>query len=367
MKIAIMGSINHFGGGPLSILEFYKALKDKHEVTILADFYNEENTYSEFKKLPVRIIKYSCGPIPFIRRFTVVFGWLKLDTSEYDLCIATHSYSHMASLRNSNILCYMLSVRTLFQSPEWSRYPGILKYAEYALNLPFRQLERKAIKKSGCVVGCSKFNSRRIGEIYGVHAEPIPLSVAFDNFFSKPAEDYCLYAGRLSFEKRIDLIINAWKHVKGDLKLYIAGGGKKDYIARIKAMAESDKRIIFTGPLEKDELYDIYAKCLCVIYVPEQEDLGMVGMEAHAACKPVIISDEGGIMELVRDNIDGYIINPTPENIAEKVNYLNENRDTAFKMGKEGRVEVEKYTWKVMCDRMVDYGIKTLGNGGRIR
>lgn len=353
MKIALLGPLDHFGGGPRVILELYKIFSEKHEVDIITDFYKKENTYSEFEEFPLKILDYKFKNIPFIRRFTVVKSWLSLNLSNYDFAISTHPYSHITAIKNRNVLVYIISLRTLFQSYRWSNYPGVLKFVEYMLNTAAKKKEKQAIKNARCVATLSLYCQEKAKKYYGILPEVIPLGSSLSQFHLNGIDNYCLYVGRLSPEKRLDLIICAWNYVEGNIKLYIVGSGKVSYVNYLKSLAKN-KNIDFIGPLQGEKLRDIYSKCLCAIYVPREEDFGMVALESMTSGKPVIVANEGGLGEIVRDNIDGFVIDPKPEIIAEKVNFLNRNREIAERMGKNGRGRAKEFDWNIIAEKLLN-------------
>lgn len=353
MRIALLGPLDHFGGGPRIILELYKVYIKTHKVDIITDFYDEEKTYSEFKGIPIKLLNYRFRNVPLLRRFTVAKKWLSLNLSNYDFAISTHPYSHLAAMNNKNVLVYIVSLRTLFHSYRWSNYPGALKFLDYALNMLFKFKEKQAVRKASCVATLSAYCREKTKRYYGVTAEIVPLGVNLSEFCSEKTEDYCLYVGRLSPEKRIDVIIRAWDYVRGNIKLCIVGDGRIAYIDYLKMLAKN-KNIEFLGHLEGEKLKRIYARCLCTVYVPIEEDFGMVPLESMASGKPVIVSNEGGLVEIVRDTIDGFVIDPAPKLIAEKVNFLNENRKVAEEMGKRGLERAKEYQWEIIAEKLLN-------------
>ena len=87
-------------------------------------------------------------------------------------------------------------------------------------------------------------------------------------------------------------------------------------------------------------------------------------MEAMASGKPVIAANEGGIPEDVIDGKTGILINKiTPEKIAEKIDYLLDNKKIAIKMGKQGKKRIkecpEQYDWKSILPQFEQEIIKT--------
>jgi glycosyltransferase involved in cell wall biosynthesis len=84
-------------------------------------------------------------------------------------------------------------------------------------------------------------------------------------------------------------------------------------------------------------LVDHLARCRAVVFVPHDEDYGFVTVEAFAAAKPVITcQDSGGPLELVRDGENGWIVPPTPADVARAMAAAMDSPGLAERMGQQG-------------------------------
>ena len=121
--------------------------------------------------------------------------------------------------------------------------------------------------------------------------------------------DYFLYFGRLSREKGILTLIRAFSRSKVSQKLYIVGSGpEEDRIRQLVAKLGQEERILLLGFKSGDELKEIVANSLCVCLPSEWYENGPYSiMEAQAMGRPVIVSQNGGLPELVEDGKTGYI------------------------------------------------------------
>jgi len=163
--------------------------------------------------------------------------------------------------------------------------------------------------------------------------------------------DYLFTASRLDGLKRINLLVEAMKYVPHDIKLKIAGTGLEE--ERLKSLASLDSRVEFLSFVNEETLVDLYSKALAVLYVPYDEDYGLITIEAMMSGKPVITaSDSGGPLEFVKDDQTGYVVEPDPQKIAEKINYLIGNPQEARRMGVRARRRVENITWEGVMARL---------------
>ncbi len=168
------------------------------------------------------------------------------------------------------------------------------------------------------------------------------------------AYDYLFTISRLDNAKRVQLIVEAMKYVKEDIKLKIAGTGPME--KELKKIAENDKRIEFLGFVSDSEAEEYYANSKGVIYIPYEEDYGLVTIEAMMCKKPVITcSDSGGALEFVVDGITGFISIPNPKEIGKKITKLNDmNSDELKSMGENCFEKVKSITWENVTEKLLD-------------
>jgi glycosyltransferase involved in cell wall biosynthesis len=120
--------------------------------------------------------------------------------------------------------------------------------------------------------------------------------------FALPDEKIVLYVGRLVYEKGIHILVNAAPKIlkKVNAKFIIVGSGyMKEQISGIVKSMNLEKKILFTGFVEDDELLKLQ-KCADVSVVPSLfEPFGIVALEAMAAGSPVVVSDTGGLSNMI--------------------------------------------------------------------
>ena len=118
--------------------------------------------------------------------------------------------------------------------------------------------------------------SRRLERYNGLSAEPLyhPPRLA-RRLRGGQAGHYVLSVGRLETVKRVDLAIRAMLHVPASLSLVVAGAGTHG--DALRALAESlglGTRVRFLGEVSNDDLIDLYAGALAVVFPPFDEDYG---------------------------------------------------------------------------------------------
>lgn len=117
--------------------------------------------------------------------------------------------------------------------------------------------------------------------------------------------DYFLYLGRLSAEKGVATLLEAWRRIKA--KLVIVGDGPD--AARLRSLAPSNAE--FRGPVAPGLVPDLLSRSRALV-VPSlsHEGAGKAVLEAYAAGVPVLASRAGGLPEVVQDGITGLLLPP---------------------------------------------------------
>ena len=164
---------------------------------------------------------------------------------------------------------------------------------------------------------------------------------------------YLLTVGRLDAPKRVDLLIEAMRYVPGDVPLLIAGTGPQRQ--QLEELASGDPRIRFLGFVNDDALLRLYAGALAVLFAPAQEDFGLVALEAMAAGKPIVTTDDaGGVRELVQDAETGFVTKPEPQAIASSIEQVLRGRRKARHMGARARERASEVTWQRVSSALLD-------------
>jgi glycosyltransferase involved in cell wall biosynthesis len=158
---------------------------------------------------------------------------------------------------------------------------------------------------------------------------------------------YLFTVSRLDRPKRIHLLIEAMKHVRSKVDLWIAGTGPAE--AELHEQAAGDKRIVFTGRVSNDRLALLYTAARAVAFIPHEEDFGLVTLEAMRAGKPVITAtDSGATAELVSHGVNGLIVEPTPEALAAAIDELWSDRRAAKRMGRVALERAKLVSWDAL-------------------
>lgn len=192
------------------------------------------------------------------------------------------------------------------------------------------------------IISISKNDSKKIATYYGKESSVVYPPVETEKYYCKSYEDFYLSSGRLMAEKRVDLIIRAFKELK-DKMLIISGDGPER--KKLEELAKGSENIKFTGLGTTDQLFDLYARCAAVVYMPLGEPFGLVPVEAMASGKPCIAVNEGGCRETVLNGKTGFLIKPDKEKIKKYVRILTP--ELAKRMKRACITQAKKFDIKV--------------------
>jgi glycosyltransferase involved in cell wall biosynthesis len=122
-----------------------------------------------------------------------------------------------------------------------------------------------------------------------------------------PKQGYTLYLGRLSREKGVLTLLDAWRRIEGG-RLIIAGSGPLAEEIRVLAKQFPDNRVEVVGHVDGDAKRELLKGAMCA-FAPSEwyENFPISAIEAMAHGTPVLASRIGGLPEIVVDNVSGLL------------------------------------------------------------
>ena len=288
-----------------------------------------------------------------------------LDLRAYDLVISTKAPTFMVS--HPNHVSYLLHTLRVFYDMFETEF-GAGSELLQAQRRTVHALDRFGLRPgrvrrhfaNGHTTYRRLFDASEWWKSVGFHALHHPP--ALSDFRRPRAQDYILMPGRLHRWKRVDLVIDAYKHVKRDVPLLITGTGEDE--KSLRAAAAGDGRIRFLGNVDESALADLYADALLVPFVPKHEDYGLITIEAFKSGKPVLTcTDSGETLEFVRDGHNGYVVEPNAREIARRITHAIDHRRAAARMGSQGLESVGHIAWEPIVEALTGASRTTPSNG----
>ncbi|MBY0493713.1 MAG: glycosyltransferase [Cyanobacteria bacterium] len=199
------------------------------------------------------------------------------------------------------------------------------------------------------------FRLRRIAEI--------PNGVDFDRngAGASPAiaqrirgTPYVLFLGRINWKKGLDRLIEAMAHAPG-IRLIVAGNDEDHYQPALEAIARrtgTSDRVIFTGAVHGADKTALIDGARALILSSYSENFGNVVLEAMAAGRPVIVSKDVGLADLVAETGSGVVTSGAPDHLGAAIARLSKDAAAGEAMGRRGRAAAEQYSWDSVAARM---------------
>ncbi len=170
---------------------------------------------------------------------------------------------------------------------------------------------------------------------------------ALDNHLMPiPQNGHALFVGRLSPEKGVDRLIDAWKHLSSERRLVIAGDGPEFPALKQKIESLGLDNIQMLGFVPKDKHQELWQNSAFSI-VPSlwEEPFGMVVLESWAQGRPVVAHRIGALTEIIKTSVTGFLADATnTEDLAAKIETaFSSSSSDLTEMGIKGRNELSDY------------------------
>jgi D-inositol-3-phosphate glycosyltransferase len=212
---------------------------------------------------------------------------------------------------------------------------------------------------------------------------PIEQSYAKSVIGVEQSHHMILFAGRIEPLKGIDTLLRAMallrdrigqahqtdadglSHVTyGNLCLSVIGGDpserglmENDEMARLHALRDElglSDLVTFLGARDQDTLQYYYSAADLLVMPSHYESFGMVALEAMACGTPVVVSDVGGLSQLVKHNQTGLRVRVNdPSAVADAIQRLLSNEVLRRRMGHRAACYAEDYSWTKIVDKLI--------------
>jgi glycosyltransferase involved in cell wall biosynthesis len=219
------------------------------------------------------------------------------------------------------------------------------------------RLDGEMLGESRRIFTIAKNVAARLAQYNGLRARALyhPPKLA-GRLRAGPYGDFVLSVGRLETIKRVELAVRAIARAGPSIRLIVAGdGSQREALMRAAEKLGAADRTTFAGAVDDETLIDLYANALGVIYAPFDEDLGYVTLEAFLSRKPIITAvDSGGTLEFVIDGVNGLIVDPDADAMAQAIARLAADRALAARLGDAGYDYARTITWDGVIEALVE-------------
>lgn len=227
-----------------------------------------------------------------------------------------------------------------------------------------RQGERNAVKYADEIIVLSKGVQNYFRDTYGRETKFIPNGVnrpeiqkaqQITETFGLSKDSYILFLGRLVPEKGIRYLIEAFKQVKTDKKLVIAGGSSDtdSFMEELKELAKDDDRILFTGFVQGQMLDELYSNAYIYTLPSDLEGMPLSLLEAMSYGNCCLVSDIPECTEVVENQALIFRKSDTAD-LKQKLQDACDYPEKVLELKKQAADFIcEKYNWDDVVEETV--------------
>lgn len=170
-----------------------------------------------------------------------------------------------------------------------------------------------------------------------------------------PSDRYALFFGLIRDYKGLDTLLEAWSRFRRQgHKLIVAGefyASREKYIELIKREQLEDDVILHDFFVADNRVRLYFSAADCVVLPYKSATQSGVTQIAYNFCTPMIVTDVGGLSEIVPDAEVGYVCPPTVDGVYDSLCRIYED-DTLDRFARRIATERRRFSWAAMCDRI---------------
>lgn len=318
-KVAIVyDRVNKWGGAERVLLALHEIFP---KAPLYTSVYDPEG--ASWAKVFPKIYTSFLQKIPLLRsnhEFLAPFmplAFASFDFSKYDLVISVTSES-AKGIRvkgKTKHICYCLTPTRYLWSGYNNYFRGnLFKILTWPVVKLLKVWDKNIAGKPTKMIAISSEVQKRIKKYYRRNSEIIfpPVAVPMIRIIGTEEKKYYLLVSRLDFGyKKVDLAIKAFNRL--GYPLVIVGTGREE--KKLRKLA--NENIIFAGRVDEKKLNEYYKGAKALI-MPQEEDFGIVSVEAQAHGTPVITYKKGGALDTVVEGKTGLFFTPQTPAALEK-------------------------------------------------
>jgi glycosyltransferase involved in cell wall biosynthesis len=298
-----------------------------------------------------------------MNRSTIEYSKNLLESGSFDLI---HAHDWMVTeaaiaLHQS----YRLPIVATIHATEFGRHNGI----HNAHSNHIHEQEQRLVAAAERTIVCSKYMRQEVSEIIGCPIDNLTTiyngirpekkqrppsfnAAEFRRQYAAADEKIVYYVGRMTYEKGISTLLNSapriiWE-MGGKVKFVLIGkGGNLEEFKQQAGALGIWHNCYFTGFMSDRDLDLFQTLADCAVFPSLYEPFGIVALESFAARVPVVVSDAGGLAEIVRHEQTGIIVTRGDSNsLAGGIVQVLKNPNLAKRMVKKAYAELERrFNW----------------------
>lgn len=267
---------------------------------------------------------------------------------------------------------FRLPIVATIHATEYGRYNGIHNIRQQYINGKEKLLAHEAWR----IIVCSQYMQQEIQRVLqsppdkidvvfnGIRPEKKRHSKQFDHIqfrrrFANDQEKIIYYVGRMTYEKGVAVLLNAAPKVievmKSKVKFIIIGGGDTSCLQQQAHSLGIWEQCYFTGFMSDADLDKFQTIADCAVFPSLYEPFGIVALESFAARVPVVVSDTGGLPEVVQHNQTGIVTHANdPDSLTWGILEVLQNPLHSQKLVKNAYESIaERFSWSDLAKQTV--------------
>jgi len=343
MKIALCSSFVPFVDGG------YRNIVDWLASTLIAAGHEVERVWLPEVDSPDKLVPQMAA-----------YRWVDLQAADRVICFRPQSHL----IRHPHKIVWFIHHLRVFYDMWDSAYRGFPDDVEHrALRDVLHATDTRALSEAKAIFANSTVVADRLRGFNGVEAEVLyPPVFQPERFRSGHFGDTVVSVCRMESHKRQHLLVEAMAISRTDVKLALFGSSAdQDYVDGLRRLVTTlglEGRVSIDDRwISEDEKVDALENALAVAYVPFDEDsYGYPVIEGAHASRPTITThDAGGVLEFVRDGIEGAVVEPKASGIAAAFDSLFNDREAAGRQGRAAHARIDELgiSWTHVMGRLL--------------
>ncbi len=313
------------GGLATALHGLVGAQAQKHEVHVVTCGFDGCKPYERKGKLHIHRFDSNIPSKDFLSWALSMNMYMKMSAADvinkYGKFDLVHAHDWLSALAAFFVkYTYRVPLVSTIHSTEHGRRQGVHESYQRVIH----DVESKLVYESWRVITCSHFMKYQVMDVFNCPGDKIDVvgnGVLLEQFteefnweevksrFALPHERIILFVGRMVPEKGCDVLVGAARFVlphHPNVKFICVGSGymRDKYLDDSRFLGVHDK-FYFPGYIDDRTLHALMRVADAVVVPSRYEPFGIVALEAMAARTPVVVSDTGGLSEVVEHDKDG--------------------------------------------------------------
>ena len=329
MKVAFFYNLK-FGGAKRVVMDQVQYFRSEKVETTIYTINHEKDIFDPGKYAKVKNFKIALGnvEIPVVGKlFFIYFLFWKLkktqqkiaqiiDSKKYDIVIV-----HPDQFTQAPYLLRYLKTKSIYYTQEpyrlayehsmriEDRFPFYIKLFEHSIRYIVKVVDRTNVKSATWITASSLSVRERMIQGYNVFPSICPPGINTKVFRNKNLKrDNILFVGSETDPiDGYDLLVES---------LELIPKSKRPLVKKVIWRNENNERIT------EEELSDLYNSSKLTVCMSRFETFGLIPLESMGCGTPVVATNIGGHRETVVNDVTGFLVDPDPKEIANKITYL---------------------------------------------